>query len=71
MERRTILQLLEALEGNFELVLVGELCGIVHHLNPEKRDDRHIEAARSCSAEGLVTKEAEIESRTVRSERDC
>jgi hypothetical protein len=41
VKRRTVLKLLEALEGDLELVLVGELCGVVHHLNPEKRYDRH------------------------------
>lgn len=41
VKRRTVLELLEALEGDLKFVLVGELCGVVHHLNPEKRDDRH------------------------------
>jgi hypothetical protein len=38
---RTVLELLEALKCDFEFVLVCELCGVVHHLNPEKRNDRH------------------------------
>lgn len=32
---RTLLQLLQALERDLKFVLVDELGGVVHHLNPE------------------------------------
>lgn len=41
LRRRTLLKLLEALERNLELVLVGEHGGVVDNLDAEKRDDRH------------------------------
>lgn len=37
----TLLELLQALKGDFELVLVGEFGGVVVHLNPKERHDRH------------------------------
>ena len=39
---RTFLQGFQTLECNFELVLVGELGGVVHDIDPEKRNDRHV-----------------------------
>jgi len=39
----TFLQGLQALECDLELVLVGELGGVVHDIDPEKRNDRHLE----------------------------
>lgn len=38
----TFLKLLKALECDFEAVLVGELSRVVHDINPEKGDDRHL-----------------------------
>lgn len=38
---RTLLELLKALKGDFKLVLVGELGGVVHDIDPQKRDDGH------------------------------
>jgi hypothetical protein len=40
--KRTLLQWLQALKGDLKFVFVGELCGVVHHIDPEKRDDRHL-----------------------------
>lgn len=40
--RRTLLQLLEALESDLELVWRVELRGVVLDLDTEKRDDRHL-----------------------------
>lgn len=38
---RTLLELLKALKGDFKLVLVGELGGVVHDIDPQKRDHGH------------------------------
>lgn len=38
---RTFAQGLEALEGDFELVLVGELGRVVDDIDAEKRNDGH------------------------------
>jgi hypothetical protein len=40
-EGRTLLQRLETLKGDLELVLVGELGGVVEDVDPEEGDDRH------------------------------
>lgn len=41
-EKHTLLEMLKAFKGDFEEVLVGELGGVVHDIDPEKRDDRHL-----------------------------
>lgn len=37
----TFLKLLETLKSNLELVRSSERGGVVEHLDPQKRDDRH------------------------------
>lgn len=37
----TLLQLLEALESDLELVVVGELGGVVEDVDTQKRNHRH------------------------------
>lgn len=37
----TLLQLLQALEGDLKLVAIGELGGVVEYVDPQQRDDRH------------------------------
>jgi hypothetical protein len=39
---KVFLELLEALECDFEAVLVGEAGGVVHDIDPEEGDDRHL-----------------------------
>lgn len=39
--KRALLEVLEALKGDFELVLVGELGGVVQNLDAQKRDEGH------------------------------
>jgi len=43
----TLLQSLEALKGNLEFVLVGELGGVVENLDAQERDDRHLGGAEA------------------------
>ncbi len=39
---RTLLEGLQALECDFEDILVGEPSGVVHNINPEEGYDRHL-----------------------------
>lgn len=38
---QTMLELLETLEGDLELVLVGKHGGVVNNLDAKKRNNRH------------------------------
>ena len=51
IEERTLLERLEAFEGNLELVLVEELGGVVEDLDAQKRDDRHCGGVRETKFE--------------------
>lgn len=41
--KHTLLKWLQALKCDLKKVLVGELGGVVGHIDAEKRDDRHFE----------------------------
>lgn len=40
---RAFLELLEAFKCDFKKILIGELGGVVHNIDPEKRNNRHLD----------------------------